>query len=215
MQRAAALVLAGLIGVVALAPAEARDRATRGPGCRPAGAKTIVKSPRARVFRYRRLVWGCLYRRNRAVPLTADDGYGTDFLRPPKPVLAGRFVAYTYYWEGSVEGSGRAVRVANLATGATNLTDFEFSEDDKVPDDVKQVVKIVLTPTGWVAWSWIATYGDRDVPEIRRLRAGRSDVGLRARPLDSGPDVDPASLERDGTSIFWTHGDEPRTAELA
>jgi hypothetical protein len=214
MRRLAVSLIAASVAAVALTPAEARDGATRKPGCRPAGAKTIVTSRNARVFKYRRLVWGCLYRRNVAVALTADDGYGTDFLRPPKPVLAGRFVAYTYYWEGSVEGTGQAVRVTNLRTGATNLTDFEFGESAKVPDDV-QVVKLVLTPTGWVAWSWIATYDKTGkVPEIRRLRAGRSDIGLTAKPLDAGPNVDPASLERDGTSIFWMNGDEARTAEL-
>jgi hypothetical protein len=214
MRSVAVCVTAASMAAAGLAPADARDSATRRPGCHPAGAKTITKSARARVFKYRRLVWGCLYRRNRAVPLTADDGYGTDFLRPPKPQLAGRFVAYTYYWEGSVEGTGQAVRVTDLRSGATNLTDFEFEENDKVPTDVK-VVKLVVTPTGWVAWSWMATYDKSgDVPEIRRLRAGRSDIGLKAKPLDSGPDVDPASLERDGTSIFWMHGDEARTAEL-
>lgn len=213
-RRALYLIAMALVAAAAL-PAAAPGTSARKLGCRPAGSKTIVTNARARVFKYRRLVYGCLYRRNVAVRLTSDDGYGTDFLRPPKPQLAGRFVAYTYYWEGSVEGTGQAVRVTDLRTGATNLTDFEFEENDKVPTDVK-VVKLVVTPTGWVAWSWLATYDKRgQVPEIRRLRAGRSDIGLTAKPLDSGPDVDPASLDRDGTTISWTHGEDFRTAELS
>lgn len=212
-RRSLYLIATALVAGAAL-PAAAPGTPAPKLGCRPAGSKTVVANARARVFKYRRLVYGCLYRRKVAVRLTSDDGYGTDFLRPPKPQLAGRFVAYTYYWEGSVEGTGQAVRVTDLRSGETNLTDFEFEENDQVPTDVR-VVKLVVTPTGWVAWSWIATYDKvGEVPEIRRLRAGRSDIGLKAKPLDSGPDVDPASLERDGTSIFWTHGDEPRTAEL-
>jgi hypothetical protein len=204
-----------VLAALALVPAEALDAApARKLGCRPAGSKTIVKSARARVFRYRGLVFGCLFQRGVAVGLTANDGYGQDFLRPPTPRLAGRFVAYTYYWEGSVEGSGQAVRVANLRTGETNLTDFEFEEDDKVPDDVKKVVKIVLTPSGWVGWSWIATYDGHDVPEIRKLRAGRSDIGLKAKPVDAGEGVDAESLILRDRTIFWKHADEQRSAGL-
>lgn len=213
MRRLAALLVTIALVALAVWPSTP-SAAARKPGCRPAGSKTVVATPRARVFKWHTVVWGCLFKRGVAVRLTSNDGYGQDYLRAPTPKLAGRFVAYTYYWEGSVEGTGQAVRVTDLRSGRTNLTDFEFEENDKVPTDVK-VVKLVVTPTGWVAWSWIATYDKLgDVPEIRRLRAGRSDIGLTAKPLDSGPDVDPASLEQDGTSIFWTHGDEPRTAEL-
>lgn len=187
--------------------------AARKLGCRPAGSKTVVTSKRARVFRYHGLVWGCLFRRGVAVQMTTNDGYGQDFLRSPKPALAGPFVAFTYYWEGSVEGVGYSVMVRDLRGHKYNLMDFE-ANDNGTPD--KAVVNsLTVTPTGWVAWGWTLTYdGGRVVPEIRRLKPGQNDLGFRIHPLDSGPEVDPASLTRDGTSIFWNHGDEPRTAEL-
>jgi hypothetical protein len=211
--RRARYLIAAVFVTGAALPAAAPGTTARKLGCRPAGSKTVVTSARARVFRYHGLVWGCLFRRGVAVQMTTNDGYGQDFLRSPKPALAGPFVAFTYYWEGSVEGVGYSVMVRDLRGHKYNLFDFE-ANDNGTPD--KAIVKsLTVTPGGWVAWGWTLTYdGGRVVNEIRRLQPGQDDLGFKTKPLDSGPDVDPASLTRDGTSIFWNHGDEPRTAEL-
>lgn len=160
--------------------------AARKPGCRPAGSKTVVEGPHARIFRWQTVVWGCLFERGVAVRLTSNDGYGQDFLRAPKPRVNGRFVAYTYYWEGAESGYGYAVRVTNLRTGRTNLEDFEAVEKGR-PSKVV-VNALTVTADGWLAWGWTLTYEDgRVVPEIRRLKPGDDDIGLELKPLDSGP----------------------------
>lgn len=209
---AAALVVGALLAPSPVPPPSPVAAATK-LGCRPADSKTIVKSTRARVFRRHGLVYGCLFRRNRAVALTTDDGYGKDFLRPPTPRLAGRFVAYTYYWEGAAEGYGYAVRVTDLRTGDTNLTDFD-SSDNRNPSEVV-VNKLIVTGGGSLAWGWTLKYDARVVLEIRKLKPGHSEtVVLESAPLDSGPDVDPASLRRAGATIYWKHGTEERSAQL-
>ena len=75
---------------------------------------------------------------------------------------------------------------------------------------------LTVTTDGWLAWGWTLTYDDGHVlPQIRKLKPGGDDIGLKLKPLDSGPAVDPASLTRSGHSIQWTHADEQRSSELA
>lgn len=204
----AALALA----IAAAAPPRPADAAGR-PSCRPAGSKTIVQTERARVFRWRRLVYGCLFKRRIAVALTSDDGYGTTELLPPTPRLAGRFVAHAYRWVGAAEGGGYGIQVVDLRTGADNIAEFDQTLDDTPAG--AQVRKIILTRDGFVAWGWTIETGDGAfLGEIRRLRPGQNDYRLERKPLDVGPEVDPASLRRSDRTIFWRTGSEERSAQL-
>ena len=78
------LVLATVLAVPSAAPA------ARPKGCHPKGSTTVVANARTRVFRWHRLVYGCLRNLGHPYALTSNDGYGFDRLRFVKPVLAGR-----------------------------------------------------------------------------------------------------------------------------
>jgi hypothetical protein len=210
MRRIFGTVLVGTALVLPVAPsAEAKKL-----GCHPTGAKTITRSAKARVFKYKGLVYGCLFRRGVAEQMTTNDGYGEDFLSKPTPMLAGHFVGYTYAWEGAGDGGGWSVRAIDLSNGRTHLSDFDGTEKG-FPDENVTVHRLILSATGALAWSWTLEYSSgKTVNEIRRLGPKQNDFGLKVKPLDSGPDVDVDSLERRGASIVWLHADEERMARL-
>src|SRR3954470_7909704 len=109
--------LVSSLAVVAflIVPSSASPAVSARPkGCAPKGAVTVVSNARTRVFRWHGLVYGCLRRLGHPYALTSNDGYGFDKLLFVKPVMAGRFVAWAFYWESSVEGYGWCVRAMNL-----------------------------------------------------------------------------------------------------
>jgi hypothetical protein len=180
--------------------------AARPHGCSPPGAKTVVANARTRVFRWHGLVYGCLRRLGHPYALTSNDGYGFDKLRFVKPVLAGRYVAWAFYWESSVEGYGYGVRSMDLRNGGLSLTEFDATLS-KEPE--KAVVsRLVLTPGGSYAWTWTLDYKDHQALELRKVEPNRKGVKYPelGALVDSGPDLDLTSLERDGSAITWLHG---------
>ena len=184
-------------------------------GCHPKGSTTVVANARTRVFRWHGLVYGCLRRLGHPYALTSNDGYGFDKLRFVKPVLAGRYVAWAFYWESSVEGSGYGVRSMDLRNGSLSLTEFDSSLSGEPEEAV--VSRLVLTPAGSYAWTWTLVYRDHKVKELRKVEPNRKpapkypELGAL---VDSGDDLDLTSLERDGSTIFWMRGDEAKTQEL-
>lgn len=213
MRRVGSTLVVALLLVAAATASPAS--AARPRGCSPAGAKTVVSNARTRVFKWHRLVYGCLRKLGHPYALTSNDGYGFDKLRFVKPVLAGRYVAWAFYWESSVEGAGYGVRSMDLRSGALSLTEFDSTLSGEPEEAV--VSRLVLTPAGSYAWTWTLEYRDRKVKELRKVEPNRKpakkypELGAL---VDSGDDLDLTSLTRDGSTIFWMRGDDAKTQEL-
>jgi hypothetical protein len=146
--------------------------------------------------------------------LTSNDGYGFDKLRFVKPVMAGHFVAWAFYWESSVEGYGWGVRAMNLRNGALSLSEFDATFNDQPNKAV--VSRLIVTPGGSYAWTWTIDYRDHTEQELRKVEqtdksSGPGKLGII---LDSGPDLDIASLTRNGSTISWLHGGVPQSETL-
>jgi hypothetical protein len=194
------------VAAVLIVPATASSRpAARPHGCSPAGSTTVVANARTRVFRWHGLVYGCLRRLGHPYALTSNDGYGFDKLRFVKPVMAGRFVAWAFYWESSVEGYGWGVRAMNLRNGALSLAEFDATFNDQPRKAA--VSRLIVTPGGSYAWTWTIDYRDHQDQELRKVEpGGKSGPGKLGVIVDSGPDLDLASLKRDGSAITWLQG---------
>ena len=201
MRRVAlALVVAGLLVV------PSTSSAARPKGCHPKGSTTVVANARTRVFRWHGLVYGCLRRLGHPYALTSNDGYGFDKLRFVKPVLAGRFVAWAFYWESSVEGYGWGVRAMDLRSGGLSLTEFDATLSGEPEKAV--VSRLVLTPGGSYAWTWTIDYKDHQEKELRKVEpyGKRKKYPELGALVDSGTDLDLTSLTRDGSTISWMNG---------
>jgi hypothetical protein len=176
-------------------------------GCHPKGSTTVVANARTRVFRWHRLVYGCLRKLGHPYALTSNDGYGFDRLRFVKPVLAGRYVAWAIYWESSVEGYGYGVRSMDLRTGGLSLTEFDATLSGEPEKAV--VSRLVLTPGGSYAWTWTIDYKDHQAKELRKVEPNRKPAPKYpelGKLVDSGDDLDLMSLTRAGSTISWMRG---------
>jgi hypothetical protein len=201
-----------VLAVVLLVPSSAS--AARPKGCHPKGSTTVVANARTRVFRWHGLVYGCLRRLGHPYALTSNDGYGFDRLRFVKPVLAGRFVAWAFYWESSVEGYGYGVRSMDLRNGGLSLTEFDATLSGQ-PENVV-VSRLIVTPGGSYAWTWTIDYKDHQAKELREVepygkRKKYPDLGAL---VDSGDDLDLTSLTRTGSTISWMRGGVARSQPL-
>jgi hypothetical protein len=200
--RRAGLTLA--LAVVLIVSAAATATAARPKGCHPKGSTTVVANARTRVFRWHRLVYGCLRKLGHPYALTSNDGYGFDRLRFVKPVLAGRYVAWAFYWESSVEGYGYGVRSMDLRNGELSLTEFDATLSGEPEKAV--VSRLVLTPGGSYAWTWTIDYKDHRAKELRKVEPNRKPAPKYpelGKLVDSGDDLDLMSLTRDGSTISW------------
>ena len=206
-QRRAARALArGIERFVAPRAAAARS------GCRPAGSRTIVAGRQARVFTFRGIAYGCLYRRGVRVPLTNNDNFSESRLTPLRPRLSGRFVGYAYVWQNAVTG-GDGVAVTDLRRGRTRYIELDATEED---DPAVSVRDLVVTPGGSLAWTWTAQLGAETAPttfEVRKIEPSDSTRRLGVL-LDSGPEIDLASLQNRGSTVSWLKGGERVSATL-
>ncbi len=184
--------------------------------CRFRGSKTIVNNRAARVFSiesqdppvggYADDYYGCLYSRGRRVQLAFDSFTNDGDTVAGSFVLSGSLVAF-YTGEGtgtdpmsSLSGN-QYVSVVDLRTRhIVHRADVRVA----LSGNGDGVHKVVLAPTGSVAWSDVIASG----PEIHAL--GRSGPVV----LDAGTGVDPNSLRLRGTTLSWIHGGEMKTATL-
>ena len=194
-------------------------------GCHPKGSKTLVANSQARVFKLRGWVYGCLRSTRRRTILVWYTGYAGWEQLHVRPQLAGRFVAFAYYWEGAVEGAGYGIRIVDLRKRTQREIALENTEDvDYVLGDFK-VHRIVVTRAGSLAFSWNVEAKDADgrdtsAREVRKLEPG--DPLTKAPPyneplgvlLDSGPELDLNSLTLTGSTLSWLKAGEPVTAPL-
>ena len=197
-----------------LAPAGATAAPDR---CAVKGSKTERKTKQVRVYTtVRGSNWYSCYRRTgRKTRLDAPkgqtfgDGGG---LEDDIVVLqvAGPYVGFSRFGADhptGVEEEGGAtpryfsfVEVVNVKRGRLALS----HDVDDDPNASPIVTDLVLRPTGSVAWI-IDKAGQRSVVALTS-----SDL----RTLDSGREINPDSLDLQGTTLSWTNGVEVNTATL-
>ena len=219
MVRARHAAVAVALAVTAVAASAPAASAAKRP-CSEAGSKTIVASSKARVYRTTRgarrgWVHGCLYSRNKRVGLLTHDMADERLLL--KPVLAGRFVAAAVYWQGA-EVDGQQLRVVDLRSG--RLRYIDLSPYDNPEDPNPSWTALVLNARGTAAWAWTTKYEGTPPAgtpppgkEIRRKRFDQFQPPL-GDLLDSGPDLDLASLRREGETVTWLKAGAPQSAPL-
>lgn len=196
------LTAAVALAVLWSAPvAEARNTCPK-----PRGYKQVAASGEARVFERGEEAYGCHVSRDRLVGLGIA---GSDYR------LAGRFSSR--WWVFCCEASDppeHTIAVSNLRTGEfTRVYDVWNGPDDSGSDGA--VTASVLTRDGRIAWIACVprvddAYRCDKAREYRLWRADRRG----ARMLDETSGVTLHSLRREGSTITWRHGDEPRSATL-
>jgi hypothetical protein len=194
----AALCLAGALA--AAVPAQA----THGCGAaRSQGATIVTKTREAVVFTKRQSVYGCLASVG-SIRTLPDEGGGLDLNGSDRPVLSGRYVAYSTFGSAIGDEFDR-VYVYDLRLGKRFLV---------VGSNI--VRAIVLKRNGSVAWiedSTVDPGGETPVYQLRKFAyEERQGVVL----VDRGADIEPGTLalSPDRTAIGWIRGGTPRTASL-
>jgi hypothetical protein len=183
--------------VVALpADAAAARRDSRTSACKAAGSRTLVASAQLRVYRVGsddRRVYACRYRTGRrrliATYFSCDCSVADEFVQA---WLSGRFVAYNTYScppPGLGGGCDGSVGSVDSASGR-----------EKYGEATGYVSDLELKRNG--AFGYIAG------GQVRKIDAEGSAV------LDPGPGVDPRSLARAESTLYWMRDGEPRAALL-
>jgi len=221
MSRAVITALALLLAAPLLASADADadadaakpDRAAVRSGCVPKrGKSTIFLRTRTAVLfdREKRgeegtftVAYGCDLREGKRVKLGVDDVDFNESITQWK--VAGRYVAFVTSAYEDLGSSVDAVRVVDLQTGRRRAS----------PAAETTVRRLVVTPTGAVAWSSEVTEGDAgepaDAPELKTVTKLDAD-GLHA--LDCGAGIAVASLRLRGSEVSLQSGGQVRTWTL-
>jgi hypothetical protein len=180
-------------------------------GCADQPATTLLSSPTGRLFLQYRLtsqgfmpyVFGCLFDVDRRFPL----GQSYDDEDVGLPRLAGPFVAWTFECSAVGPCTG-SIQVRDLRTGA-------FAHRRVFPGATLQpyysrFADLELKDNA--SFAWIAVhYGMGWQPlgiEVWALD------GLGRRVLDSGADINPASLRLEGSTLKWEKGGVEHSATL-
>jgi hypothetical protein len=162
------------------------------------GGTTLDANRYARLFRrgdrFINAVYACLRDgRRRFIGEQTDLASGTYIYR-----LSGRFVAHDTLICAYPERCVAVLEVEDVRTGKVVRGTTDTDPGSPVQD-------LVVTPAGRAAWIR-ATATTRQV--LRFDAAGRPAV------LDEGPDIRSGSLALTGTTLYWIHGEQPRTAQL-
>jgi hypothetical protein len=177
------------------------------PNCARKGSKTIYASPRVRVYEiyrdYNAHRFACLRATNRRFDLgSTSDGYSSSFDEFEE---RGPWLGFLGGWSTKYDSEGMDVAALNLRTGrGTN-------------SGINQVFNIVhawgLTRRGSIAWvqSSDPEYGTSD-PTVNSVYARA--VGAKTRLLDSGPDIERASLAVGGKHVYWVKAGQVQSAVL-
>ena len=210
------IAILGCLAAVAL-PVTAADGARR-VACSMSGSRTVlatssakivakrgIANPSYRVTRY----YGCRYRTDRffRLAIVGEPGVFEDSVSHAR--LAGPFASVaTQYEDPAGENVHASVKVVDLRDGRKPV---RYSA---LPDQTNVfVTDLVLAPSATVAWiERRTTFPEpgktQNAYEVHWANAAGQHL------LDSGPDVQPGSLARAGSTLYWTRGAQPRSAQL-
>jgi hypothetical protein len=173
-------------------------------GCEEPGTRTLAETPAGRVYEDRFVgddgskltaAYGCLnaLRKRFFLALTSDPSSAGGY------TFAGNFVGFATA-DCPSECIASGVDVVDLDTGVAKYNADAVQQSDGFGAPVES---LVLAPSGAVAWV---------VPgEVNKLEGD----ARKATPLDSGPEIDAASLTLTPPDVLtWKHGAETRAATL-
>jgi hypothetical protein len=200
------LALVTLVVLAAAAPAQARST------CTPHGSKTIAANTQLRVFTFRKSgsdttnLYACrLKNRKRFLLASAEEAGGTgtsvSLVR-----VAGRFVAWdsqpfddSQRYNPDFQGFPSSVNALDTGSGQRRTAPATTGNPA-----ASTVTGLVLKPSG--AFAWI---GSAATLEVHRYDAAGDTL------VDSGADVDPASLAAGSAQLYWTRGGAPHSAPFS
>jgi hypothetical protein len=213
----ALLGTAVVLGIAAASPSAA-SAATTCSASRAPGAKVVLASKAAVVFKRREtdplhgpewVYYGCLYARDRVRQLSGFAEFHQYF---GPWALNGRYVAFAHdYEEAAPDVDNDDIHVFDLRSGKEK---YAALATEGSPKAESRVHSLVLKPNASVAW--IASY-HTDYPEVlfQVWRWETKHNGER-RKLDEGKSIAPHSLalSASGGTVYWRHGGNTRTAPL-
>jgi hypothetical protein len=206
MKLLAGIVCIGALALAGSAPAAAARCPTNGKTVvRTSTARVWGVTPKSEITRY----YGCAFAVGRVVRLDPKRGQLVGYR--PKVKIAGTAVAYEAM---SFDLQPYRVIVRSLRTGKV-IHSATSNRQKSAEGHTGPVQRIVLKRNGSVAWTTTSDcVCEGTVPSAYEVHAIGSS-GKR-RVLDSGPDVEPASLvlRAGGSRIGWTHGGTARSALL-
>ena len=194
--------------LVSASPAQAQDR------CAFKGAKTLQQTSKLRLYRISATnedqldrFYVCVRANGRR--FRADDRRATDVTMLKATLTsAGSFAAYAYTYYRNEDVAGLRVVVLNLKTGKQRIH-LENPDEFSLP----RVPSLVLRSTGGAAWIFeqkpISTSEGQRKREVHTARTGS------IRTLDTGLDIDAASLRLEGSTVSWIKAGMRKTAPLA
>jgi len=183
--------------------------ASAGPGCGPAGVRTLAASRLARVYATSAEVYGCSERTRRTTRL-GQSGTCVGSPKVTAVTVAGESAAYGTEICGVDTGSSSLV-VRRLSDGRV-LRQFPAISGPIRPESFVSVASVVAKPGGAVAWIALAESILTHSSSIEVLAAGSSGTGSRV--LDRGRGINPGSLALRGSRLTWSDHGRTRSASL-
>jgi hypothetical protein len=205
---AATALLAAAAAGAAAAPAADAARS-----CRPAGAKALLRSTEATVYRAGRTrdttrYVACHGRTTKPIALGGADCFNAE--APSQFAIARRWLAFVSSSCDTVSGTDTIV-VVDVRSRKRRVAATASRTPAAREDPYAHATQIALARSGEIAWivSFV-TAGTRTY-EVRR-----SDPVLRTESvlLDAGPDVAADSLAAGANLFYWTRGGTARSAPL-
>ncbi len=223
MVRLVSVIVVAMVGTCSVTTVAEAARAVRhvAPRCPGAHEKVVIANAQAVVYQApfpreeRKGIYACVYgRRSYLLGSRASSGTGGAF-GVYSETLAGSVVAYEDE-ESFTEGRARfVIAVRDLRTGRV-IREAPTAEA-QTPGDVGKgsARSLVVKSDGAVAWI-VETVGGPTVggigpPTMYEVRAVDK---TGSRLLASGGDIDPLSLALAGSTLYWTQGGQPFSAQL-
>jgi hypothetical protein len=217
------LAIATTTGMLALALCAAPAATVGDPSptrkCEERGSKTLLRSPRVRVYRERGTgdKVACLYSSGKRSWLEARED-GLYAYPPPAIAIAGLRVVSATDHEHRVDWPrSTLISVTDLRDGSNT----GIGESAGAPERDAAVGSAVINNRGSMAWIACPGAGGQGDPRPDCVKAGsrlarvyKREVGGELVVLDEGSGVDPRSLRRREAKIWWTRDGVRRTATL-
>ncbi|HET6868067.1 MAG TPA: hypothetical protein VFH80_19295 [Solirubrobacteraceae bacterium] len=198
-----ALVVVAACGSSVAESAGSTAAATR---CGPASARTLVGDGRVRVYVLHQVVYGCSVARGRSFRL----GHASRALAESRvgPVAVAGDVAGYGLQSFGVDTVTATIVVRRLTDG-TEVKELRATRAVGA-EAFQSIGSVAVLASGAVAWigSEHSIVGHRSAIEVHAAGAGGD------RVLDSGANVDPASLRLHGSRLSWVDGGATRHATL-
>lgn len=185
----------------------------RAPHCALKGARTLAANRHVRVFeatvKRRGYALACLRRSNRAYVI-GDPAECQNSAAIDTAVVAGTFAAINVR-TCSLTHSDSGIGLVNVRNGHVVFSARALTTPS-LEGQTDGIRAIVVSPKGRLAWLAVRRAGTTVLNvEVRRRAHGPDRQSVL---LDSGADIDPRSLMRDGGRVVWVKAGAVRSASM-